>query len=41
MNLKKIGQGWQFENEEALEDLAWDNLRQLLGLTNSSQCNFF
>ena len=33
MNLKKIGQGWQFENEEALEDFAWDNLRQLLGLT--------
>ncbi|HEY9903890.1 MAG TPA: endonuclease NucS domain-containing protein [Candidatus Sericytochromatia bacterium] len=33
MNLRKIGQGWQFENEETLEDFAWANLRQLLGLT--------
>jgi len=33
MNLRKIGQGWQFESEEALEDFAWANLKQLLGLT--------
>ena len=33
VNLRKTGQGWQFESEEALEDFAWANLRQLLGLT--------
>lgn len=31
-NLRKTGQGWGFENEEALEDFAWANLTQLLGL---------
>jgi RecB family endonuclease NucS len=33
VNLRKIGQGWEFESEEALEDFAWANLKQLLGLT--------
>lgn len=32
-NFRKTGQGWGFENEEALEDFAWANLTQLLGLT--------
>jgi RecB family endonuclease NucS len=32
-NLRKTGQGWTFESEEALEDFAWANLKQLLGLT--------
>lgn len=31
-NLRKTGQGWEFENEEALEDFTWANLTQLLGL---------
>ncbi len=32
-NLRKTGQRWEFESEEALEDFAWANLKQLLGLT--------
>jgi len=32
-NLRKTGQGWTFESEEALEDFAWANLKQLLRLT--------
>ena len=32
-NLRKTGTGWEFESEAALEDFAWDNLKQLLGLT--------
>jgi RecB family endonuclease NucS len=32
-NLRKTGQGWTFESEEALEDFAWTHLKQLLGLT--------
>ena len=32
-NLRKTGQAWGFESEEALEDFAWDNLTHLLGLT--------
>ena len=32
-NLRKTGTGWEFESEEALEDFAWANLKQLLGLT--------
>lgn len=31
-NLRKTGQGWEFESEEALEDFAWANLKQLLEL---------
>jgi RecB family endonuclease NucS len=33
VNLRKTGTGWEFESEAALEDFAWDNLKQLLGLT--------
>jgi RecB family endonuclease NucS len=33
VNLMKTGQGWKFESEDALEDFAWANLKQLLGLT--------
>lgn len=32
-NIRKTGQHWEFESEEALEDFAWANLKQLLGLT--------
>ncbi len=32
-NLIKTAQGWEFESEEALEDFAFTNLKQLLGLT--------
>ena len=31
--LRKTGIGWEFESEAALEDFAWANLKQLLGLT--------
>jgi RecB family endonuclease NucS len=33
VNLRKTGIGWEFESETALEDFAWANLKQLLGLT--------
>jgi RecB family endonuclease NucS len=33
-NIRKTGQGWEFESEEALEDFAYANLKQLLGLTS-------
>ncbi|MBD0389628.1 MAG: DUF91 domain-containing protein [Nostoc sp. C3-bin3] len=29
--LRKIGEGWEFASEFALEDFIWDNLQQLLG----------
>ncbi len=31
--LRKTGQGWEFEGEQALEDFTWANLKQLLKLT--------
>src|SRR4028118_806032 len=31
--LRKTGIGWKFESEAALENFAWANLKQLLGLT--------
>lgn len=33
VNLKKIGQGWGFANEAALEDFVWANLKPLFNLT--------
>lgn len=33
VNLKKIGQGWGFANEAALEDFVWTNLKSLFNLT--------
>ena len=33
INLKKTGERWDFPSEAALEDFAWANLPQLLGLT--------
>lgn len=33
VNLRKTGQGWEFESEAALEDFVWANLKELLGLT--------
>lgn len=33
VHLRKTGIGWEFESEAALEDFAWANLKQLLGLT--------
>lgn len=32
VNLRKTGQGWEFESEAALEDFVWANLKELLGL---------
>jgi len=31
--LRKIGEGWKFTSEAALENFVWENLPQLLGLT--------
>lgn len=33
VNLRQIGQRWEFESEAVLEDFVWDNLKKLLGLT--------
>lgn len=33
VNLKQTSQGWEFENEAALEDFVWTNLEQILGPT--------
>ena len=32
VNLRKAGQGWEFDSEAALEDFVWTNLKDLLGL---------
>lgn len=33
VNLRKTGQGWEFESEAVLEDFVWANLKRLLKLT--------
>ncbi|MFB2920531.1 MULTISPECIES: endonuclease NucS domain-containing protein [Aerosakkonema] len=33
VNLRKNGTGWEFENEDVLEDFVWTNLTPLFGLT--------
>lgn len=33
VNLRKTGQGWEFESEAVLEDFVWANLKKLLELT--------
>jgi RecB family endonuclease NucS len=37
VSLRKIGAGWEFESEAALEDFVWANLQPLFGLTPLKQ----
>ncbi len=34
VNLKKVGERWEFENESDLEDFLWSNLSNILLIHN-------